>query len=154
MARFSASLTSTAALAASTGFMWLRPSASGGGKLRRVTGGVIAGASTPTSQQVTIGMARTTNAGTTPTALTAQKFDPNSPAAACVPVSAYATPPTLTSPDFYALTFNTQSGFDLPFEQLEELVLGIGTTDGIAFINRTNALPSAHSYQLSIEWEE
>ncbi len=154
MGRFTANTTSSTAIAAGTAFAWLRPSASGGCKLRRITGGVIAGASTPTSQQISIGMARTTNAGTTPTALTAHKMDPNSPAATCVPVSAYATPPTLVATDFYSITFNTQSGFDIPWEQLEELVIGIGTTDGVAFINRTNAMPTAHAYQFAFEWEE
>lgn len=154
MARYSASLYSVAALASSTGFMWLRPVSTSGAKLRRITGGVSAGAAVPTSQQVNIGIARTTNAGTTPTAITAHKLDPNSPAASCVPVSAYATPPTLVATDFYVITFNTQSGFDIPFEQLEELVMSAGTTDGFAFINRQNALPTSHYYSLSIEWEE
>lgn len=154
MGRYSAQVGSTAALAANTGFLWLMAPAGSGAKFRRATGGVLAGASTPTSQQVMIGINRVTNAGTTPTAITAHKFDPNSPAAAMSPASGFSVVPTLTATDMYTITFNTQSGFDLPWEQLEELVIAAGTTNGLAFINRTNALPAAHQFQMTIEWEE
>lgn len=154
MARYANQLTSVAALASNTGFAWLMASTSGGGRLRRITGGVIAGATTPTSQQVTVGIARTTSAGTTPTSLTAQALDPNSGAARMSVASAFSVVPTLTSPDLWSVTFNTQSGFDLPWEQLEEFIVPNVATGGLAFINRTNALPTSHSYVLSIEWEE
>ena len=52
------------------------------------------------------------------------------------------------------MAFNSQSGVDLPAELLEEWVIAKGTTDGFAFINRTNALPAAHKLVLSVEWEE
>ena len=85
MGRYTATVESSAALAADTAFAWLRPVAGAGCKLRRVTVGVIAGASTPTSQQVELGIARTTNAGTTPGgSVTGAKMDPNSPAAECL----------------------------------------------------------------------
>lgn len=155
MARYTATVESSAALAADTAFAWLRPIAGAGGKLRRITVGVLAGTSTPTSQQLELGVARTTNAGTTPGgAVTGAKLDPNSPAASVVFNTTYATPPTLTSPDFYKIAFNSQSGADLPFEMLEEVILAAGTTDGFAFINRTNALPASHKLVLSVEWEE
>lgn len=154
MGRYSAQLTSTAALATGTAFMWLMAPAGSGCKLRRITGGVVAGATTPTSQQVVIGVNRATSAGTTPTAITAHKLDPNSPAAAMTPDSAFATPPTLTATDQFTIPFNTQSGFDLPWEQLEEWVISAGTANGIALVNRVNALPTSHSYVVSIEWEE
>jgi hypothetical protein len=155
MARYTASVESSAALAADTAFAWLRPIAGAGGKLRRVTVGVLAGASVPTSQQVELGIARTTNAGTTPGgAVTGAKLDPNSPAASMVFNTSYATPPTLTSPDFYKIAFNSQSGADLPFELMEEVILAAGTTDGLAFINRANALPASHKLVLTVEWEE
>jgi len=155
MGRYTATVESTAALAADTAFGWLRPIAGSGCKLRRVTIGIIAGASTPTSQQVELGIARTTNAGTTPGgSVTGAKLDPNSPAAACLFHTTYATPPTLTTPDQYKIAFNSQSGADLPFELLEELILAASTTDGLAFINRVNALPAAHKMVLTVEWEE
>ncbi|HEY9414788.1 MAG TPA: hypothetical protein VIQ30_08535, partial [Pseudonocardia sp.] len=62
--------------------------------------------------------------------------------------------PTLTTPDQYKLAFNSQSGADLPWEGVEELIIGAGTTDGFAFINRTNALPASHKLVLTAEWEE
>lgn len=155
MARYTATVESGAALAADTAFGWLRPVATCGGKLRRVTVGVIAGASTPTSQQVELGIARTTNAGTTPGgSVTGAKLDPNSAAASMLFHTTYATPPTLTSPDFYKVAFNSQSGADLPWELLEEAVIAAGTTDGFAFLNRNNALPASHKMVLSCEWEE
>lgn len=154
MGRYTAQVVSASALANAAGFMWLMSPAGSGAKFRRIKGGVIAGASVPTSQQVQIGINRVTNAGTTPTAITAHRMDPNSPAAAMVPVSAFATPPTLTATDMETITFNTQSGFDLPWEQLEEWVISAGTSNGLAFINRVNALPTSHSYAITIEWEE
>lgn len=155
MARYSAQLKSTAALAVDTGFAWLMASAGNGYKLRRVTLGVVAGATTPTSQQVTVGFNRVTTAGTTPVAgMTPNKLDPNSAAAGSVWNSAYTTPPTLTTNDFYRASFNSQSGVDLPWELLEELAVSLGTTNGIVFINRDNALPASHSYTIAAEWEE
>jgi hypothetical protein len=156
MARYTATVESAATLAADTAFAWLRPIAGAGGKLRRVTVGIITPAATvPTSQQLQLGVARTTNAGTTAGgAVTGAPLDPNSGAARCVFNTTYATPPTLTSPDFYKITFNSQSGADLPFELLEEAILAAGTTDGFAFINRDVALPTGHKMALSVEWEE
>lgn len=155
MARYTSQLESSAALAVDTGFAWLRPVAGGGCKLRRVTLGVVAGATTPTSQQVVVGLVRTTNAGTTPgTAIATNKLDPNSPTASCTLIPSYATPPTVASADAYRIAFNSQSGVDLPWELLEEFVIAAGTTDGIAFINRDNALPASHKFVISTEWEE
>ena len=155
MARYNATVESAAALAADTGFGWLRPIAGSGCKLRRVTVGVLAGAAVPTSQQVELGIARITNAGTTPGgSVTGAKLDPNSPAASCLFHTSYATPPTVVSPDQYKVAFNSQSGADLPWESVEELIAAAGTTDGFAFINRANALPASHKLVLTVEWEE
>lgn len=154
MARYTAQLTSTAALAANTGFAWLMAPAGNGCLIRRVILGCIAGATTPTSQQLQVGFNRVTTAGTTPTGITAHKMNPNSAAAGMIPDSAFATPPTTTATDFATITFNSQSGVDLPFEQLEELVVSAGTANGVAFINRTNALPTSHSLTITVEWEE
>lgn len=155
MARYTATVESSAALGADTAFAWLRPIAGVGGKLRRVTVGCIAGTGTPTNQNLQLGIARCTNAGTTPGgAVTGAKLDPNTAAAQCVFNTTYATPPTVTSPDQYKIPFNSQSGADLPWEGIEELVFAAGTTDGFAFYNRDNALPASHKLVLTIEWEE
>jgi len=155
MARYTATVESAAAIAADTAFAWLRPVAGSGGKLRRVTVGCVAGTGVPTSMQAQLGIARITNAGTTPGgSITGAKMDPNTPIASCLFHTTYATPPTVTSPDGWKVPFNTQSGADLPWEGIEELIFAAGTTDGFAFFNRDNAMPSAHKLVLSAEWEE
>jgi guanyl-specific ribonuclease Sa len=155
VARYTSQLESSAALAVDTGFAWLRPVAGAGCKLRRVTIGCVAGAGVPTSQQLVVALVRTTNAGTTPgTAIATNKLDPNAPTASCSLIPSYATSPTVASADAYRIAFNSQSGADLPWELLEEFIISAGTTDGIAFINRDNALPASHKYVVSLEWEE
>lgn len=155
MSRFAVQVKSSAALAVDTGFGWLMSSATNGYKLRRVTLGVVAGATTPTSQQVTVGINRVTTAGTTPAAgMTPGKLDPNSAAAGSVWNTGYATPPTNTANDQFRMSFNSQSGADMPWELLEEFAVTLGTANGIAFINRDNALPASHAYTLSVEFEE
>lgn len=156
MARYSAQVKSTAALAVDTGFAWLMASASNGFKLRRATIGVItATAVVPTSQQCTFGINRVSTAGTTPTAgMTPAKLDPSTAAAGAVFNTAYSAAPTLAAADMYAASFNSQSGMDLPWELLEEMSCLAGVTSGLVFINRDLALPSGHSYRLSVEWEE
>lgn len=155
MARYAAQVKSAAALAVDTGFAWLMAPAGNGCKLRRVTIGVVAGATVPTSQQVTVGINRVSTAGTTPTAgMTPAKLDPNSAAAGMIWDSAFATPPTVNANDQHRISFNSQSGADLPWELLEEFIVAAGTTNGLAFINRDNALPASHAYTLSVEWEE
>jgi len=156
MARFAVQVKSPAALAADTGFGWIMSSATAGFKLRRMTVGVVAGATTPTSQQVTVGINRVNaNAGTTPVAGNAiGKLDPNSGPALSVWNISYATPPTATAVDQYRVTFNSQSGVDLPWELLEEFAVSLAVTNGLGFYNRDNALPASHSYVMSLEWEE
>jgi hypothetical protein len=155
MARYAAQVESSAALAVDTEFAWLMASASNGYKLRRITLGVVAGASVPTSQQVVVGINRVTSAGTTPTAgMTPAKMDPNAAAAGAVWNTAYSAAPTKTSADQYRVAFNSQSGVDLPWELLEEFIVSSGTSNGLTFVNRDNALPASHKYVLSAEWEE
>lgn len=155
MARYAVQVKSAAALAVDTGFGWLMSSANNGYKLRRITLGVVAGASTPTSQQLTVGINRVTTAGTTPSAgMTPAKMDPSSAAAGSVWNTSYSAAPTNTANDQYRVSFNSQSGVDLPWELLEEFAVALGTTNGLAFINRDNALPASHCYTLSVEFEE
>lgn len=166
MARFVSNVTSVTALVATAPsgatanalFANLNASANAGFKLRRVTLGVIAGTGAPTSQQVSVGLVRTTARGTATTTNAPKAIDPNSLQTSSITgldVAWSAVPTaTWTAPYLYQVTFNTQSGVDLPFELLEELVCGTGVANGIAFINVGNALPTAHSYTLSVEHEE
>ena len=159
VARYNAQLVSGTALATNTAFAWLGYSATVGFRLRRVTLGVVAGTGAPTSQQVSVGF-NPTNAGaiSTPVNVTNYKLNRDSAASSCNLISGWTTPPTLgaQSTDQYTVSFNTQSGVDLPWELLEELGNNSApaTNVGIAFVNRQNALPSAHAYTISVEWEE
>jgi len=135
----------------------LQAGASAGYKLRRLTIGVRAGTGAPTSQQLTIALVRTTARGTATATSTGNKLDPNTAASQITGLdTAWSTVPTATwtAPYLYEVSFNSQSGVDLPFELLEELIVASGTANGIAFINVGNALPTAHLYTLSAEWEE
>lgn len=155
MARFTVPVKSAAALAVDTSFAAVVPAATVGCKIRRITIGVVAGASTPTSQQVTVAWNRGTARGTASTTLTPGKLDPRSPVAAITGVdTVWSAAPTLAAQDLGRVSFNSQSGADLPYEGLEELWTDIGTANPFVFVNRDNALPASHSYVLTIETEE
>ena len=131
-------------------------------KLRRVRIGVRAGASVPTSQQMTIGCYRQTVrvAGTGFSTVAGLNLDPRGAATAVTGIdvttatAAGTTGPTIGANPFYRDSFNTQSWLDIPYELLEEFICDQGTANGIAFVNIGNQLPSAHLFTLSCEWEE
>jgi hypothetical protein len=131
-------------------------------KLRRAFLGVRAGASVPTSQQMTIGVYRQTVrvAGTGFSTVTGQNMDGRAVATAITGVdittatTAGTTGPTIGANPLDRFSFNTQSTLDIPHEFLEELVCDQGTANGIAFVNLGNALPAAHLFTLGLEWEE
>ena len=131
-------------------------------KVRRVILGVRAGASVPTSQQLTVGIYRQTVrvAGTGISTVTGQNLDPRGAATAITGVdvttaaTAGTTGPTIAANPHFRLSFNTQAAFDVPYEMLEELFCDQGTANGIAFVNLGNALPASHLFTLSIEHEE
>jgi hypothetical protein len=157
MGRYSAPVVSGAALAADAGFAWWMGTANSGGLLRRIIVGVrnTTAATAVTDFQCKLGVARVTNAGTTPGgAVTLGPQTLRQGAARTVLNTTYATPPTLTTPDMLILPFNSKSGVDCPAELLEELTIDNVTTDGFAFINRSGVMPAAHVYDLWIEIEE
>jgi hypothetical protein len=165
VARYAVNIESSAAIVATAPsgatanalFASLVAGANTGYKLRRVTLGVIAGTGAPTSQQVSVGLVRQTARGTATATVTPTKLDPNSAAAGITGLdTAWSTVPTATwtPPYLYQVTFNSQSGVDLPFELLEEVVCAVGAANGIAFINLDNTLPTAHKYTLAVEHEE
>lgn len=166
MARFISTVESTTAIVATAPsgsnanalFGSLVAGANAGYKLRRVTLGVRAGTGAPTSQQLTVAMVRTTARGTATATNAPKAMDPNSLQTSSITGidTAWSTVPTATwtAPYLYEVSFNSQSGVDLPFELLEELICPVGTANGIAFINVGNALPTAHLFSLSLEHEE
>ncbi len=171
MARYSASIVSqTAQLAgmnATTtvnGYIgYLGAGSTAGFRLRRVTLGVrTTSASVPTSQQYTIEIHRQTvaPAGTgLAAAVVGQALEtwvPTDPTAGMIATTATTigtTGPTVTATAIKTLTLNTQTGWDYPFEFLEELVCGSGTANGFAFVNIGNTLPAGHLVTVDAEWE-
>lgn len=131
-------------------------------KLRRLRLGVRAGASVPTSQQMTIGIYRQTVrvVGTGFSTVTGLALDPRGAATAITGVdvttaaTAGTTGPTLGAQPLFRDSFNTQSWLDIPYELLEELACDQGTANGLALVNIGNALPAAHLFTASFEWEE
>jgi hypothetical protein len=165
MARYLATVESAAAINATAPsgatanalFGSLVGGATAGFKLRRLTLGVRAGASVPTSQQLTVALVRTTARGTATATTAGKAMDPNlAPSIITGLDTAWSTVPTLTytAPYLFEVSFNSQSGVDLPFELLEELISTLGTANGIAIVNIGNALPASHLYTATFEWEE
>lgn len=158
MARYTAQVTSTAALADDTAFAWLMGTAASGALLRRVILGVrhTTAATAVTDFQVKVGINRVTSAGTTPTGGTENALAARFGTARTEFDTAFATPPTqgAEATDIFTVTFNAKSGVDIPAEFLEELEIAKLTTDGFAFVNRSGALPASHVLELTIEFEE
>ena len=131
-------------------------------KLRRCHLGVRAGTGVPTSMQVTVGVYRQTTraAGTGVANAAGQAMDPRSAATAVggldttTAAAAGTTGPVVATNPMERLTFNTQSGYDVPWEMLEEWICDQGTANGIAFVNLNNALPASHVLTIDTEWEE
>ena len=127
-------------------------------KIRRLTLGVRAGTGAPTSQQVSVAAIRATARGTQTTTAALNKLDPNSFSTNVALDSAWSTTPTLAGTGVanysYEVSFNTQSGVDLPWELLEELYTSGASGNGLAFFNIGNALPTAHLYTFACEVEE
>lgn len=164
MARFLSTVESAAALVATAPsgananqlFAAIVAGTNQGFKLRRMTLGVRAGATAPTSQQLTVALVRTTARGTATTTNAPGALDPNTASQITGVDTAWSAVPTATwtAPYLYEVSFNSQSGVDLPFELLEELVCAKGAANGIAAINVGNPLPASHLYTASFEWEE
>jgi hypothetical protein len=131
-------------------------------KMRRVILGVRAGATVPTSQQVSVAIYRQSVrvVGSGFTTVVMQNRDPRGAASAITGIditnaaAAGTTGPTIGANALDELTFNTQSNYDVPFELLDEWICDQGTANGIAFVNIGNPLPSAHFLTLDITEEE
>jgi hypothetical protein len=170
MSRFRASQESQAAQAAGTPsgttfngyFAALVAGSAANYKVRRLILGVRAGASVPTSQQMTVAIYRQTVrvVGTGFSTVTGLAMDPRSAATAVsgldytTATAAGTTGPTIGATALVKLTFNTQAAFDVPFEMLEELICDQGTANGLALVNIGNALPASHLFTFDFEWEE
>jgi hypothetical protein len=170
MARFGAAVESQLAQPAGTPvtttfngyFAAIVAGASQNFKLRRLKIGVRAGASVPTSQQMTVAIYRQTvrAAGTGFSTVVDQNLDPRGAASQITGVdvttaaTAGTTGPTIGANPLAKFSFNTQAGLDLPWELLEEFICDQGTANGLAFVNIGNALPASHLFTLDIEDEQ
>jgi hypothetical protein len=140
-------------------------SATAGFRMRRITVGVrTTTASVPTSQQITVGLYRQTVAPAGTGLAAAQlggalethtlQTDPTVGTIVTTATTIGTTGPTLTTATpLHSVTFNSQSTVDFPLEFLEELVVGIGTANGLAYVNIGNTLPAGHLIVLSLEYE-
>lgn len=171
MARYAASIVSqTAQLAGMpagltvNGYIgYLGASATAGYLLRRLLLGVrTTSASVPTSQQYTVEVHKQTvaPAGTgLAAAVVGEKLTghaPVDPTAGLIATTATAigtTGPTLNTVPIITATLNTQTGWDVPLEFMEELQVLIGTANGLAFVNIGNTLPAGHLITCHAEWE-
>jgi hypothetical protein len=155
MARYKQTVESAAALASDTVFASLVAGASANFKLRRAILGCIAGAAVPTSQQIEVEVFRATARGTATATSTGLGMDPRSAASGITGLdTTWSVAPTLAAAPMDRLTFNSQSGMDIPSELLEEMICDQGTANGLAFRNHSNALPASHKLTLTVEWEE
>lgn len=169
MARFACAVESQAAQPAGAPsgltfngyFAALVAGAANGYVLRRIFLGVRAGASVPTSQQMTVEVRRQTVrvAGTGFTTTTGVNMELYTTASGVTGIdvttaaAAGTTGPTVGNP-LHKLSFNTQSGWDVPLELLEQFTVLLGAANGLAFVNIGNALPASHVFTISLEWEE
>lgn len=138
-------------------------SATSGFRLRRLQLGAIAGATVPTSQQISVGVYRQTVApsGTgLAAAVLGQPYETHTPQTdptvgiiATTATTIGTTGPTLAANPIAVIPLNTQSTLDVPYEFMEELVCAIGTANGFAFVNIGNTLPPLHSIRLNVEIE-
>ncbi len=157
MARYNAAVLSAAALGIDAAAATIVPGAAVRFKLRRLTLGVAVTSGSIVSQQVVVGINRGTARGTQTTNVAGSKMDPTSAASGITGVdSAWSVQPTLgaTATDVFKVAFNTQSGADLPWEQLEEFFSDVGTANVIGIVNRVTALPANHQLSVAVEWEE
>jgi hypothetical protein len=157
MARYHAQVQGTTAIAVDTEVCWIMStSATNGFKLRRVTASLVAAgsAAAPPDQQCVLGINRVTTAGTTPVAGTVAKLDPNTLAATAAFDTAFTGAPTKSAADDYRISISSRGGADLYWEGVEEFVVSAGTTSGLAFVNRVNALTSPLAWIVDVEWEE
>lgn len=131
-------------------------------KLRRVILGVRGPAGSTTGQQNTIAIYRQTvrAAGTGFSTIVGQNMDPRGAASVTTGLdittaaAVGTTGPTIAANPHARLTFNTQSAWDFPLDNFEEMICDQGTANGWAFVNIGNALPASHLFTLTCEVDE
>ncbi|SRR5258708_1728499 len=164
MARYHQQIQGTSAPAANALIGGLACIAGAGFNFRRISGGLVTIGSTaaPPDQNAQLGLAIISVAGTgaitAPSLTTANsQMNANSPVPVCLPFVSYATtPPTFTASgaDPFVIPVSSRGGFDLSWEAPTEWEFLKGAANGIAFVNRGNALTSPLGWQIDWEWDE
>jgi hypothetical protein len=164
MARYHQQIQSATAPAANALLGGLACIAAQGFNFRRITGGLVTVGSTaaPPDQDCQLGIAVIsavgTGAVTAPSPSSANSsMNQNTNTPQCIPFVSYATtPPTFnaTGADPFVIPVSSRGGFDLYWESVEEWQILKGASNGLAFVNRGNALTSPLAWQFMWEWEE
>lgn len=155
MPRFSATVTSAAALANGSAILSIVPAAAVNFKLLGVKLGVVNSVGTLTDADLAVGLNRATARGTSSGTATVAKADPNSAASAITGVdNAWSVQPTLAASDDRTFPFNTRGGYAENFNETD-IVSTVGTANPIVLVQRSGgALPASHSIVATVNWFE
>lgn len=137
------------------------PGASANLKLRRVRLGLRGPSGAITDQQIAVGVYLQTAraSGTGFSTNTFNRTDPRARAASATGIDVTtATTLGTSGPTIGAqvdeIIFNSKSGYDIPFENLEEWIVDQGTANAYAFINLGQTLPASSICGIMVEIEE
>lgn len=155
MPRFSATVTSSTALANGSAILSIVPAAAANFKLLGVKIGVVNSVGTLTDADLAVGLNRATARGTSSGTATVAKADPNSGASVITGVdNAWSIQPTLAAADDRTFPLNTRGGYAENFNETD-IVSTVGTANPIVLVNRSGgALPASHSFVVTVSWFE
>ena len=155
MPRFSATVTSAAALANGSAVLSIVPAAAANFKLLGVKIGVVNAVGVLTDADLAVGLNRATARGTQSATATVTKSDPNSGASVITGVdSAWTVQPTLAATDDRIFPLNTRGGYAENFNETD-IVSNVGTANALVLVNRSGgALPASHSFVATVNWFE
>jgi hypothetical protein len=161
MGRYHETIISATAIAVDTAFFFLMCPAGAGYNLKRVEATLVTvgSAAAPPDQNGVLGISLATAAGVGAASNTgtATATNPNYPAFVAIPATSFAT----TAPTFGAAaadpwqsSTSSRGGIFDNWEQPDEWQVIKGTTSGLVFVNRQNALTTPLAWKLHVEWEE
>ncbi len=155
MPRFSATVTTPAALANGNAILSIVPAAAANFKLLGVKIGVVNSVGALTDADLAVGLNRATARGTSTGTATVTKSDPNSGASVITGVdNAWSVQPTLAASDDRTFPLNTRGGYAENFNEVD-IVSNVGTANALVLVNRSGgALPASHSIVATVSWFE
>lgn len=156
MARFTAAVTGSAALANGNAIASVVPAAAANFKITSVVLGFNNSGGAITDFDGTVGLNRATARGTQTATATVNKADPNSGASQITGVDGptWSAQPTLAATDGWTWPFNSRGGLALNFNEWD-IISTVGTANPLVFVQRSGAaLPASHSMTLTVGWFE